>query len=109
MIGLGFTQLVDAIFKNAGPVGKVFAFGMDLGAAAVLVFFGVFSRKGLTWSFLVGMVLYAVDGLLFLLAGDFLSLAFHGFALFCMYGGLKAARTLSQMQAEEDAAVANQF
>ena len=43
---------------------------------------------------LVGMILYAMDGLIFLGFGLWLDLAFHAFALFNMYKGLQA---LNQM------------
>ena len=40
------------------------------------------------------MVLYALDGLLFLLVGDWISIAFHAFALVCIGKGYQALRTL---------------
>jgi hypothetical protein len=45
-------------------------------------------------------VLYALDGLLFLLVQDWLSLAFHAFALFCIFGGHSALKRLRQLQPE---------
>lgn len=40
------------------------------------------------------MVLYLLDGLLFLLVQDWLSLGFHGFALYSMFHGYTALRRL---------------
>ena len=40
------------------------------------------------------MVLYALDGLLFLLVGDWISIAFHAFALVCIGKGYQALRSL---------------
>jgi hypothetical protein len=40
------------------------------------------------------MILYALDGLLVLLAQDFLSAAFHGFVLFCLFQGPMALKQL---------------
>jgi len=43
------------------------------------------------------MILYALDGLLFLLAKDVLSIGFHLFALYMIYKGLKAAEALRKL------------
>lgn len=107
VIGLAITQLFDGIAHaiaqeapDAGTVVKLVAFGLDLIAAGIFVGFGVLARMRHTWAFVVGMVLYAMDGLLFLLLGDLLSTAFHGFALYCMWNGMKALGALKQLAAE---------
>jgi hypothetical protein len=99
VIGLGITQFIDAIgsklAEEIGPLSKAVALLADLVAAGVFVLFGVLARKRQVWAFLVGMVLYALDGLLFILVADWLSVAFHAFALWGIYGGLKAMKGLS--------------
>ena len=40
------------------------------------------------------MVAFGLDGLLSLLARDFISLAFHGYALFCIYRGFAAVNEM---------------
>jgi uncharacterized membrane protein len=40
------------------------------------------------------MVVYALDALLFVLVGDWLVLGFHGLALYGMWRGWRAARSL---------------
>lgn len=101
IIGLGITQVFDAIAvgvaqeaPEAAGAAKTVAIVMDLVVASVFVLFGVLARKMLVWAFVVGMVLYALDGLLFLLVGDWLSLGFHVFALFGLFGGLQACKKL---------------
>ena len=42
------------------------------------------------------MIVFTLDGLIFAFVGDWLSVGFHLFALYGMYGGLKA---LYQLQA----------
>lgn len=102
VIGLGATQLVDAIVlgiteeMDVSPILKVVAFGIDLLIAGVYVLIGYLGLKRIVAIIIVGMVLYALDGLIFLLVGDFFSIAFHGFALFCIFGGLKALKQLKQ-------------
>ncbi|HSA92971.1 MAG TPA: hypothetical protein VLE48_08170 [Terriglobales bacterium] len=99
IIGLGITQLVDAIAQGTGAVGTVAAVVVDLFVVGVFVLFGVCARKMQTWAFVVGMVLYALDGLLFLLAMDFLGIGFHAFALYQIYRGLAARNELSEAPA----------
>lgn len=102
VIGLAITQFIDAIAqllaKELSPSGGavITAFGLALSAvvAGMFVLFGFFARKGMLWSFIVGMVIYAFDGLIFLWLGSWLSVGFHAFALFGLYNGLKAARAL---------------
>jgi hypothetical protein len=95
ILGLGITQVFDALGSLMGTAGKFVAFGLDLIAAAALVVFGVLAARRQTWAFVVGMVLYALDGLLFVLALDFLGIGFHAFVLFCLYRGLAACRELN--------------
>lgn len=101
VVGLGITQLVDALVthfaEQLGTGVAVAAFAFDLLVAGVFVMFGVFARKRHEWAFLVGMALYGLDGVLFLLARDWLSFGFHVFALYSIYTGLRAAWTLAKL------------
>jgi hypothetical protein len=90
ILGLGVTQVIDAIAQEIGGAGPLVGFALDLGAAGLFIGFGILARKGLAWSFVVGMILYGLDGLLFLLVGDWFGLAFHVFVLFCLFKGLQA-------------------
>jgi len=98
IIGLGLTQLIDAIAtimadelgSGADVVVKIVAIILDIVVAGIFVVFGVFARKGHKWAFVVGMVLYALDGLIFLWVGDYLSIGFHLFVLYGLYRGLRA-------------------
>ena len=95
IIGLGVTLFVDGVAANvaqqagaeAAPIIKATAFAVDF----VIVAFGIFAVKRQAWAYIMGMVLYAMDALLFLLAGDMLSIAFHAFALACIFNGLLAS------------------
>lgn len=51
-------------------------------------------------AFFAGMILYALDGLLFFIVGDFLAIGFHVFVLFCFYSGLKANSELKTLEAK---------
>lgn len=106
VVGLGITQLVDGIAMGvaqqasaqSGLILKAMGFVFDLLVAGLFVFFGAFAVKRHTWAYVVGMVLYAFDGLIFLVVKDFLSIGFHVFALFCIYGGLQASIKLKALE-----------
>lgn len=109
IVGLGVTQVLDGIARaiaaespDIGPIVKAIVFTINLFVAAVFVTFGIFARKMKKWSFVTGMILYGLDGLIFLLVQDILSIGFHGFALYCMYNGMKASRQLQAMAESMD-------
>ncbi len=94
ILGLGITQVFDAIASEFQSLGKVVALGLDLLVIGLFVMFGIFANKGHSWAFIVGMILYALDSLIALLGQDWLALGFHGFALFCLFRGFSACREL---------------
>lgn len=101
-IGLGVTQIIDGLSlavsgEGGGNFVKFFAFALDFIVAGIFALFGVFANKRQNWAFIVGMVLYLLDGLIFLLVGGFLGLILHGLALFYLFRGFSAARQLNQL------------
>lgn len=107
IIGLSVTAIVDAIAKGIGQqqpsaagLALAIAVGFSLCVAIVVVLFGWLSRQRLLWAFGLGMGLYLFDGLIYLALGDFLSAAFHGYALFAMSRGFRAYRQLYQLEAD---------
>ncbi len=107
VIGLGFTQLVDGIFTSiAQELGtgaewlRIVGFVIDVCIAGVFVLIGYVGRKRVRWPVIVGMVLYALDAVLLILFKDILGAAFHAWALFAIWSGLKA---MGQLEAFEKA------
>ena len=103
IVGLGITQVIDAIAMEitkdmTGGIAilKALAFGFDTAVALVFALFGFLANKRMGWAFVVGMVLYGLDGLLLLLVGDYFSFGFHVFALFCIGKGYSALRTINR-------------
>ncbi|MEN6408478.1 MAG: hypothetical protein ABFD44_02035 [Anaerolineaceae bacterium] len=103
VIGLGITQVIDGISSvvagelgaGAGTVVQIIAFLLDALVAGVFVLFGVLARRH-KWSFIVGMIVYALDGLIFILVSDYLSLAFHLIVLCGLFSGLSAFRQIRE-------------
>lgn len=95
-IGLGFTLVVDVVFKEM----KVIALIIDAIALGTIFGLGFFARKGHFWAFVVGIVLYGLDTLIYVMAGEFIGLAIHGLALFYMIRGAWALRSALKAAAE---------
>ena len=105
VIGLGITQLVDAIAyygrleaPEAGSMLTLIAVLIDLVIIGLFVLFGYFAVRGRRWAFIVGMALYTLDALLMLAFQDWLGLGFHGLFLFGLFGGLRALNELNKLQ-----------
>lgn len=106
---LGITQMIDAVAVQllAPKIGegvKLFAFVIDLIAAAIFGLLGYFATKRQTWAFVAGMALYVLDLLLFLglavLFGAlsfqaFIVIAFHAYVLWNLFNGYKACARLA--------------
>lgn len=104
VVGLGTTQIIDGIASGMESGGMAVALVLDAIVAGVFVLFGVFAKKGHSWSFLVGMILYALDGALMLGLSliakadlPILALGFHGYVLFILFMGWKANMQLNAM------------
>jgi hypothetical protein len=97
IFGLGLTQIVDELAHQAGSAGYVLDLIINGIIAGVLVLIWNFARKGQGWAWYGGMILYAIDGLLLLLFKDYLSVAFHAWALYRMSPGLKLLPVLRQL------------
>ena len=102
IFGLGLTQIVDAIAHGAGGAGFALDLVVNGVIAGVFVLFWNFARKGEKWAFLAGMGLYAVDGLILLPFKDYLAIAFHAWALYRMYNGVKLLPALEQLKRQQE-------
>ena len=85
-IGLGITQLFDAMAVGYAAAPLVLLVNALLISSCAMVGFYARDSRGL---YLTGMVLYALDSLLFVLFQDPLAIAFHLFALYWMFIGIR--------------------
>lgn len=72
-------------------------------SASGAVRIGVHARGQSVGAFKLGILFYALDGLIFLAVGDWIGVGFHVFVLFFLWGGLGIAKTLAA--AKQSAAV----
>lgn len=103
LAGLGVSEIVDAIgdeiIKQGGPnIIKVVAIGFDLIVFGGFALAGYFSNKLISPVFLIGIIVYAIDGVIVLILGDLFMAAFHAFALYQLIRGFMACRELKQYQ-----------
>jgi len=101
VIGLGLTQVVDAIAMGIAqgiPEGSLIIRSLgtvtSIGISAIFVVFGYFAIKGHRWAFIAGMVLYALDGFLLLAFQDWFGFGFHLFLLWGLFSGFQAMKKL---------------
>ena len=89
IVGLGITQLIDGII--IGLTGEAQAWGLipNLLFIGLFVLIGFYANRLSKGAFITGIVLYALDALIFLLVPDFLSIGFHVFALVMIFKGFR--------------------
>lgn len=90
VVGLGFTEVADAIFHSLQAV----AYLIDVFAVGFFVAIGFFARKGNVWAFIVGGIFYAIDASIYAYFQEWLPVAFHAYALFWIYQGFSQLRAL---------------
>ncbi|MFT3805450.1 hypothetical protein [Arenimonas sp.] len=83
VMGLAMTAVSDALFSEM----KIIAFAIDAVVLAFFAFVGMQAVRGRLWAFYLGIVVYAIDALIYLAFGDWMPVAFHGLALFFIARG----------------------
>ena len=97
VIGLGITRVFDAFGQQMGGAGKAVTLGLNALILVIIIGFGWLANQRRLWAFVVGMIVYGLDGLLFLLFQDWLALGFHVLALYFMFKGFQACRLYRQI------------
>jgi hypothetical protein len=75
--------------RQAGLV-MALALVAEIMVAGIFVLLGALARKGLKWAFILGMVFYALDGIIWLAFGEYLPAGFHLLGLYGLYTGVRA-------------------
>lgn len=107
VVGLGVTYLIDEFAKvfSATVRTPIYAFVIDIAIAGGFLLIGRAARHGNLGWYAVGIVLYLLDGLLFVLGQDFLGIAIHAIAIYGLVTGWRAARALKRLEAPSPALV----
>ncbi|HZJ43817.1 MAG TPA: hypothetical protein VFD63_08625 [Pyrinomonadaceae bacterium] len=101
-LSLGITQLVDAIAvelsASLGNATKVIAIVLDIFAIAVFAVSGWLASKRHLWAYVVGMVLFLLDGVVSLVFGDWLGVIVHAIVLVVMFRAFQSGLELAALE-----------
>ncbi|MBN2492164.1 MAG: hypothetical protein JXQ29_15055 [Planctomycetes bacterium] len=111
VVGLGITQLIEALAQavivrmpSLGFAANASAIVLNLMIAGFFVLLGWLAAERARWAFPLGMALYALDGGLFVLVGDWWSVGFHVFVLLCLHTGYRALKAMDAAPRPDGAA-----
>ena len=115
--GLAITQIMDGLAlglsKELSDSGRlivlIIAFCVNLGIAGLFMLAGFLARKRQRWIIIIGMVLYALDALIFLFFQGWIALLFHGWALWNIWNGLQMINKLNALEQQASQFTASQF
>ena len=94
ILGLGVTQLIQELAAESAHGGTTSGL-VSLVVIAGIALLGNRAIAGHGWAFVAGIVVYALDGLIFLLVQDWLGVGFHAFVVAMVVRGYLAARQLA--------------
>ena len=92
LLGLGITDVTAAL----GAQVRGLAFFIDVLVLGFFAMCGYYAGKGHKWAFLMGMTFYLLDGGITMLGQDWLSFAFHIYALLCIWRGFSRISAATQ-------------
>ena len=106
-VGLGVTYLIDGLAEGFSNTVRtpIYAFIIDIAVAGGFLLIGRAARRGNLGWYAISIVLYLLDGLLFVLVQDLLGIAVHAIAIYGLVSGWRAARSLKQFEAPAPALV----
>jgi hypothetical protein len=104
VMGMGATLIVDAVANGvaaqapeAATFAKLLAIGFDATVVLMVLGTGWSARRRYLSIYGIGMFLYFLDALIFLIGPDVMSLCFHGLALFYLGRGFAAYRQINAL------------
>ena len=104
LAGLAITELISGLAlglsAELGGSVTIIAFVLDVLVAGFFVLFGWFAQKGASWAFIIGLTFYVLDGLIFVVFQEWLSVAFHAFVVYCLIRGLMANQNWKALQSQ---------
>lgn len=100
--GLGITQVVDWVVYDLAESfsSPIIYIGLLINVVIIVVCFvcGLLAHRKKKWAIILGMVFYSLDTIIFLIFTDYLSIAFHVYAIYCIFKGYKAINELVKLE-----------
>ena len=81
IVGLAFTQFIDSLVSGLVDNASWIAIIPNIMIVGFFIFIGYRARNYDKWAFVVGVILYFFDGLLYLYFSSWMAVGFHVFAL----------------------------
>ncbi len=104
LFGLGITQVVDAIAsvfaESYGNYVMYIGLIINLSVSGLYYFFYKSAMKLNRVTYLIGIILYAIDALLFVVVQDYMSLLFHTYVLYRFIKGFIDLNEYKKLLAE---------
>jgi hypothetical protein len=91
VVGLAITEFIAAVTRATGTTLIIGAVITTVIFSGIFAACGIYGRQGKAWAFILGIVVYLLDTLLFLVVRDWLSIVFHIFVLYILLMGARAA------------------
>lgn len=103
LFGLGITQFIDSLTLNTlvpllGTSGYVIGITFNLIIIGLFIFLGYIGGYKRIWPFVTGIVLYALDMGILILAQDFMSVFFHILMLLILPWGIYSVIKLKEAE-----------
>ena len=95
-LGFGITQLVDSFITSTAQ-GALVGAVIDLAFGGLYLLFGYLGQRSHRNWIMVGIALYALDGLIFLYYQVWLGVIFHAYVVYSLVRGLRAMDELGRM------------
>ena len=92
VVGLAMTTIASVAFAQNLPIA--------VALAAIMIGFyflmGFYAQRRALWAFYLGLAVYALDALIYVLFQDWMSVAFHALAAFFIFKGVQRTRELAR-------------
>jgi hypothetical protein len=88
LFGLGMTQFLDGLIYGITGQFNIYNIIMSVIVSSFFLIFWFHAKKGKKWAFIVGMIVYCLDMLLYLMVKDWLSIGLHVIVLIGLGVGL---------------------
>ena len=97
--GLGINKLLDALSAATATdgginLGQVILLVLGIMIAGFFFIFGVLANRKQTWAFVLGIIMYTLDGVILVFIDDLLGIIIHLLAIIFLVRGYLALRKL---------------
>ncbi len=96
--GLGICQVVDEVIMEMFGSYNYYATIINIIISLAIAFIGYKARNGNKIAFIIGLNLYALDGILFFYFNIWINFGFHILVLFFVYQGIPAINELKELE-----------